>query len=284
VNIGIPTALARRAVFAPVSRGFSAAAHFGKRRGIVEIRKINRKRIYEDIAEQLEGLLANSELKPGDKFHSEGELAAMFDVSRTTVRQALTVLETKGLIGRRQGAATCLAEQKPSDERKDAGPKSGSELLVTDLTRILSTVPKNILAEPMELRMIMEPNIASLAAKRASAEDIANLEDCLAGHAEAIRENRSPIDEDSAFHFALAKAANNRMLLVIVETLHALLHDSRYCSHKGAAASKSSLEAHVKILDAVKRKDAQGACDSMREHLLRVERRILLNNGDSPES
>jgi GntR family transcriptional repressor for pyruvate dehydrogenase complex len=245
--------------------------------GIVEIRKINRKRIYEDIAEQLEEILTSNKSKPGEKFYSENELAAMFDVSRTTIRQALTILEIKGLIERRQGAATYLTEQKRPDEAKSEDGKSGDELLITNMIRVMSTVPKNILAEPMELRRIMEPNIASLAAKRAGEADIKSLESCIDMHIAAVPENRSSIDADRAFHFAVAKAAHNGMLLVLVETLQGLLHESRYRSHISAESSKSALETHMKIFDAIKRKDAQGAYDFMLEHLLRVERRIMLN-------
>ena len=242
----------------------------------MEIRKVNRKRIYEDVAEQLEEILVNSKLKPGEKFFSENELANMFDVSRTTIRQALTILEIKGLIERRQGSATYLAEQKQPEETKGVNLKVNDEIMVTNMVQIMSAVPKNILAEPLELRRIIEPNIASLAAKRASEEDIKNIEDCINRQAEVIRKNTISVNEDSAIHFAIAKAANNSMLLILVETLHKMLYDSRYRSHLGSG-SKNSLEDHLKIFDAIKSKDAPKAYDLMLEHLLHVERAILLN-------
>lgn len=242
----------------------------------MKIQKVNRKRIYEDIAEQLEEILLNSELKPGEKFYSENELAAMFDVSRTTIRQALTILEIKGLIERRQGSATYLAEQKQPEETKGSSLKVDNEILVTNMVQIMSAIPKNILSEPLELRKIIEPNIASLAAKRATEEDIKNIEDCIKKQAEVIRQNKISVNEDSAIHFAIAKAANNSMMLILVETLHELLYNSRYQSHLGGG-SESSVEDHLKILEAIKNKDASRAYDLMMEHLLHTEHQILLN-------
>jgi GntR family transcriptional repressor for pyruvate dehydrogenase complex len=142
----------------------------------------------------------------------------------------------------------------------------------------MSSVPKDILEEPMELRMIMEPNIASLAAKRADSNDIKILEECIDRQAKKVRENKIAIEEDSAFHFAVAKAANNSMLLVMVEILHELLKSSRSVSHADSVASKNSLDSHIKILEAIKNHDAEKAYDLMREHLLRVERLITINN------
>ncbi|MGI6554563.1 MAG: FadR/GntR family transcriptional regulator [Bacillota bacterium] len=72
----------------------------------MEIKKVKRKRIYEDIAEQLEEAILTGELNPGEKLPSEKELAKMFGVSKASIRQALTVLEIKGIIERKQGVAT----------------------------------------------------------------------------------------------------------------------------------------------------------------------------------
>mgnify|MGYP001093707391 FL=1 len=132
------------------------------------------------------------------------------------------------------------------------------------------------MAEPLELRKIIEPNIASLAAKRATEKDIKHIEDCIKKQEEALKKNDITVKEDSAIHFAIAKAANNSMLLVLLETLHELLYDSRRKSHFGGG-SETSIGDHLKILDAIKNKESSKAYDLMLEHLLHTERQILLN-------
>jgi len=249
----------------------------------MEVKKIRRKRVYEDVAEQLEQLLLQGDRKPGDKFYSETELTEMFEVSRATVRQALTILETKGLIQRKQGKATHLTAATNGEVGPLGMPGAAdtdAAHTVTDLIEVMSNIPKTLLSDPMEVRMIMEPTLTSLAAKRATEEDIARLEECIREQEVQIKKKAISFEQDRAFHFAIASATKNEMMISMVTNLHDLLYASQYRSHLSEAASKGSLESHKKILKAIKSGDAQKAYDAMLKHLLRVERHILLNTLD----
>jgi GntR family transcriptional repressor for pyruvate dehydrogenase complex len=240
---------------------------------LLEIKKVKRKRIYEDIAEQLEEAILTGELNPGEKLPSEKELAKMFGVSKASIRQALTVLEIKGIIERKQGVATyrTVDNQPPVNSNES----DNDNFMVTDVVQIVLNVPKGLLSEPLESRRIIEPNLAKLAAKRADEEDLAEIERVLQIQAEAIEEGRYSTDEDSQFHFAVAKAAKNSMMLTVLETLHGLLHKSRETSHMARGAEEQAYKEHKRIFEAIKSRSSDDAYDLMLAHLLSVERYII---------
>ncbi|MGI6553867.1 MAG: FadR/GntR family transcriptional regulator [Bacillota bacterium] len=240
----------------------------------MEVKKISRKRIYEDVSEQLEEMLLKGGFKPGEKLHSEKKLAEMFGVSRTTIRQALTVLETKGLIERRQGSATYRTQVDEVLPKPLMAEDHGFS--ITDLVIAASSAPKDILSEPLEARRIIEPSLAKLAAKRADESDLAIIEKCLQVQGEAVKEGKNTTDEDSQFHFSIARASKNSMMQKLVETLHKMLYNSRYRSHLAEGEEKAYRE-HQKIFEAIKSRKPEEAYDLMLQHLLGVEKNILIH-------
>src|SRR5713226_912832 len=119
----------------------------------VKLRPIRKTRAYEEIVRQVQSLTEGEALKPGDRLPSERELAEQFQVSRVTVRQALSVLQAMGLVESRVGDGTF------------AGGSHNS--VVTVLAPMLHP-PKSTLLEQLELRRLIEPEIARLAAERAT--------------------------------------------------------------------------------------------------------------------
>lgn len=188
-------------------------------------------------------------------------MSERFGVSRTSVRDAIRVLELTGLLEPRQGDGTVVRELSPDS-----------------LTQPLASVlihNRALLAELLETRKMIEPPLAARAASLAKDDDIARLEEILARQTAKARAGEVAIEEDSEFHYALATAARNRVVLKVVDVLMDLLQDSRERSLQVPGRLQKSLHGHQRILDAVKRADAEAAERAMRRHLAEIEDVLL---------
>lgn len=226
----------------------------------MKFEQVKRVRVFEEIVQQLKDYFAKGELKPGDKLPSERELAEQFNCSRVSVRQALTLLEAQGLVVRKVGGGT----YKVSD----------ADFEVTQLVNILKP-DEETFEEPLEVRRLLEPKIASLAAKRATREDIALMEDSLRRQKEKVEAGELIIQEDSEFHYAIAKATKNGIIVKLVEAIHDMLWQTREKSIMAAEGGRRSLEGHYPILEAIKNKDSEAAYEAMTKHLGEVEDLIV---------
>lgn len=227
----------------------------------MDIRPVARTRAHEEVARQLQDLMQRGVLRPGDRLPSERELSARFAVSRATIRQALEVLDHNGLIDRRIGEGTFA--------RADSSAAS-----VTGLVTALR-MARGTLTDQLELRRLLEPQVARLAAQRADAGDIELLRQCLDRQQECLDRGIPFVDDDSAFHLAIARAATNDLLAKMVEGIHELLRDSREQSLHAPGGMQQSLEGHHRILEAISRHDEEAAYESMQAHLLDVQRLSL---------
>lgn len=208
-------------------------------------------------------------LRPGDRLPSERELAQRFRVSRVTVRQALSVLQAMGLIDSRVGDGTFA--------RAD-----GQSLTVTVLASVLHSPPGS-LAEQLELRRLLEPQVARLAAERATEADLWEMRDRLVQQRERHARGQAFVDEDIGFHLAIARATQNALLVRMIESIHELLRGSRERSLGTAAGRERSLRWHGKIEAAIAGGDAQAAFDDMLGHLLDVEGLVMRSEAQGPE-
>lgn len=226
----------------------------------MKFEQVKRVRVFEEIVQQLKDYLARGELKPGDKLPTERALAEQFNVSRVSVRQALTIFESQGLLVRKVGGGTYKVTDAPFE--------------VAQLVNLLMPETETF-EEPLEVRLLLEPKIASLAAHRATAEDIELMEDCLRRQKEKLEAGELIIQEDSDFHKAIANATKNGIIVKLVEAIHDMLWQTREKSIMAAGGGRRSLEGHYPILEAIKNKDGQGAHDAMTKHLEEVEDLIV---------
>lgn len=215
-----------------------------------------------DIVRQVQANIANGKLAPGDRLPSEKELSEQFGLSRTTVRDALRVLESQGLVTIKVGAGGGTFVASPSEQ-----PLSQVLTNMLHLNGITT-------AELVEARMVIETSIVSYAAERATPEDIRNMrqaiEEARASHtAGEMRFTPHSVD----FHVALAQAAKSRALLYTVnafrtpfyETLDRLLPDDEM--------ARRAIKDHQELLDAIVVRDASHACQIMQAHILFFQRR-----------
>ena len=226
----------------------------------MKFEQVKKVRVFEEIVQQMKEYFAKGELKPGDKLPSERELAEQFNVSRVSVRQALTIFEAQGLLVRKVGGGT----YKVNDVAFE----------VAQLVNLLMPETETF-EEPMEVRLLLEPRIASLAAHRATSEDIELMEDSLRRQKEKVEAGELIVQEDSDFHNAIAAATKNGIIVKLIEAIHDMLWQTREKSIKAAGGGRRSLEGHYPILDAIKNKDSQGAYDAMIKHLGEVEDLIV---------
>jgi GntR family transcriptional regulator, transcriptional repressor for pyruvate dehydrogenase complex len=227
----------------------------------VLIEPVKRSRIYEHIVEQIRALIREGRWAPGDQIPPERELAERFRVSRTSVREALRALEMQGIIDSRQGGGTFVRT-------------ADTEALVPPLAAAILR-GRQELAEVLEVRELIEPGIARGAAQRATAEHVAELETLLERQRRCIAEGRSFVDEDTAFHYTLARAADNHILLRLHNLILDLLRESRQSYLHVPDRPQTSLRGHEAILNAIKMHDPQAAYNASLEHITEVKEGIL---------
>jgi GntR family transcriptional repressor for pyruvate dehydrogenase complex len=218
---------------------------------------VRKTRVYAGIAAQIQRLIADGRLKPGDRLPPERELAEVFGVSRTSVRDAIRVLETQGLVEPRHGDGT-IVRQIPIDT------------IVSPLADALAA-GKDLTADLFDMRKMLEPPLARAAALRAMDEDIRTMAEILDHQGRRVAAGEIAIEEDNEFHYRIAAASKNQVVLRTIDVLMDLLRESRVRSLQGPGRSEKSLAGHRRILEAVCRHDPDGAAEAMRAHIEEIE-------------
>lgn len=208
----------------------------------------------------LERLILEGKLAPGERLPAERELAAHLNVSRVSIRDALRELENRGLIDRKPGRGTIVL--KPGERAH----VSEHELGIVDSLR-----PE--LQDIMELRAIIEPPIARITASRATARDLAQLRELVeAMEVDVSKERYAELDR--AFHQAIAQYAHNPLLELINSQIAQRIAPSRASRYQTKARRDASSAAHRRIYEAIAAGDEERAEREAREHVLSISREI----------
>ncbi|MHB8215530.1 MAG: FadR/GntR family transcriptional regulator [Candidatus Sulfotelmatobacter sp.] len=212
------------------------------------------------MARQIERLILKK-LKPGDKLPSERELAEMLGVSRSSIRDAIRGLELAGLVEPRQGAGTIVREIS-----------TGS--VVNPFASALER-KKELVSELLDFRKMLEPPLAARAATHASADEISEMEEILRRQEEKQRAGEAAVAEDAEFHYSVALASDNSVVIKVLDILMDLLRDTRERSLQVEGRGQRSLAGHRRILAAIRSHDAEAAKAAMRRHIEDVEEIVL---------
>ena len=226
-----------------------------------DVEAIHKTKVYEKVALQLQRLICDGSLKPGEKLPPERELADMFHVSRGSLRDAVRALEVTGFVEARHGEGTVV--RTPS-----------ADSLLNPLTAAMLR-RREFVGELLEFRAMIEPVLAKRAAKNASAEDLERLQDIIRRQQEKVDRGEIAIDEDTEFHNTIAHAAKNEVVLSVLEAFMDLLRESREHSLQVEGRLQKSLEGHKQILHAIERRDSDAAEAAMRRHIEKIEGIIL---------
>lgn len=205
----------------------------------------------------LERLILDGQLKPGDRLPTERELGEILHVSRVSVRQALHELESRGLIDRRPGRGTVVLA--PAMRAGNAG---------SAITAMLNSTSSSAveLARIMELRAVIEPPIAALAAARVTPRDLEQLRDLVeAMERETGRERYAELDR--SFHQAISVYTHNPLLAQLTAVIAAEIAPSRRRSLQTPSRRAASSVAHRRIFEAIADGDADRAEAEARAHV-----------------
>jgi len=218
--------------------------------------KFTRERLYEQVADHIDGLISAGKLKVGDRLPPERELAERLGVARGVVREAVRLLSVKGLVTVEPGRGTFIVER-------------GAETISDHLSR-LSRMGRFTFDDLNELRRMLEVEIAALAAERAQPEDVVQLNQAIEVMEEHLDAPEGYIAADLEFHLALANATQNRMFSLLIEVIVDLLQESRRLIFHVPGAPQRGQVWHRKIAVAVAQRDAAGASEAMRRHLEQI--------------
>jgi DNA-binding FadR family transcriptional regulator len=214
------------------------------------VSKIN---LYEQIADILEQAIIRSDSLI-EKLPSEQELSKRFQVSRTVVREALKVLKERGLIQSRNGEGSYIS-------------RPNTDTISSAVNRLIRM--DNISNDELHgMRMILEIQGVRLAAVRIRSDEIEYLESILEKMADVEISLEERIHLEMDFHVTIARSSGNSLLGMFVEVMTILLHDYMIKGVSGLLGITKTLAQHRKILEAVKKKDPDGAEAALRAHLI----------------
>jgi GntR family transcriptional repressor for pyruvate dehydrogenase complex len=221
------------------------------------LKPIKVKRVSDQAFEQIRDLIFRGQLKPGEQIMPERDLAQALGVSRPTVREAIKQLVTMGLLEHRQGQGTFV---RSITEQRELNPLAAM---------IEGHSPS--LEELLEVRMGLEGQAVTLAAQRATAEDLQTLEKALTHMLEENRAGRLGIEEDVSFHMAIAYASKNTVQVHIMKTFYDLLHygikENLHYLYEDPANLDMIGQQHAEIFQAIKDHDSEAAYGAMKRHI-----------------
>ena len=217
-------------------------------------------KLVDRVVQTIESSIINKRLLPDAKLPPERELAEQLGVSRTVVREAVHILSTKGLLESRRGVGT-IVQQITIDQ------------VTEPLTLLLQSKGESIsFAHLHQVRSILEVAIAGLAAQQAVETDINRLAQLMVEMETAVDNPQLFAAKDTDFHYTLAQATHNPLLIVFLNTVRDLLHDYLSMVIPKLDLREKILPYHQRILEKVSAKDADGASEAMRQHLAQIAR------------
>jgi GntR family transcriptional regulator, transcriptional repressor for pyruvate dehydrogenase complex len=214
--------------------------------------RADRRRLFEHVMHAIEQRILSGQLRPSDSLPTERELAQQFNVSRTAVREAIKALEQAGLVTVRHGRGVVVA--------------AASQARVADSIARFLRVENSPLWAVVELRGILETEVAPLAAQRRTADDLAQLSALVARMEQLIDAPTEYVETDLEFHRALVASAHNPLFEVVLDPFRSALRHSRNIGATVPNAPKRSIVSHRRILEAVRAGDATAARQEMRVH------------------
>lgn len=218
------------------------------------------KSLGEKASEKIIQLIINNKLKPGDKLPNEYDLAEELGVGRSTIREAIKALVSRNVLEIRRGSGTFISE------------KCG---IAEDPLGLIFVKDKIKLAvDLLEIRFMIEPKIAALAAINATEEEILNMERICNEVEDLILSGSTHMNKDIEFHGAIAKSSKNIVTANLVPIINKSI--SVFIDVTNTQLKNETIETHREILNAIKNRDSVGAHDAMMIHL--VHNRRSINN------
>jgi GntR family transcriptional regulator, transcriptional repressor for pyruvate dehydrogenase complex len=217
-------------------------------------------KISGEVANHCTELIVQQQLQAGDKLPSERELCEQFGISRTVLREAVKMLEEKGLLDSKQGSGTYVRSVSPQ--------------AISDSVTLYVRSDQSRYIELMELRSILDVELAGRLAEKASDAEVAALTHHIENMWQLLDSPEAFSAEDVAFHTTFYTAMHNSVLMSIVQPIMDLLEDVMRMSFTDPGSMESSLKRHVALVDCIRNRDSEGARRTMRAIISRGEQRV----------
>jgi GntR family transcriptional repressor for pyruvate dehydrogenase complex len=229
----------------------------------MNFKSIKIKRLTSQIAEQIRSAILAGEFAPGDKLPSERDLAEMFGVSRPSVREALTMLASSGLVSSHQGGGTVVLSLLDSS---DTNPFS--ELIRIEKERALDVI---------EVRKGIEAWTAYFAAQRALPEDLERMEEIISDMRHAMKGHASSEELDAVFHLSVARATHNFVWIHLMQSIYDGMKDFQHMVWRSINLTGDDhavlFTHHLEIVEAIRAGKPDAAREAMLDHLSFAEER-----------
>lgn len=211
------------------------------------------------IEDELMKYILQKPVEPGQKIPNEFELAEMFDVGRSTIREAVKGLVSRGILEVRRGSGTyVISTNSSAEDPLGLGKIEDKYKMALDL---------------FEVRLMIEPEIAALACKNASAEELKQLKKLCDETEQLYRDGRNHISKDIEFHTHIARCSKNQVVETLVPVINTAVYTFANLTHR--LLKEETLETHRAVTNAILRRDATGARCAMVMHLTYNRQTIL---------
>lgn len=219
----------------------------------------------EQIAQRIRTLILERQLGAGDRLPSERVMAERFGVSRSSIREGIKLLAALGWVEIRTGDGTYISSDL-----------TGSVLKTLSWAVILT---ENVASDLVEARLVIEPNLAALSAKRANEENKAEILETIERMENNIGESGEVVKADLDFHIAIAKSSGNQMLFETLVGLQHIMRSHLEKYHTGIDEQKHALKDHCNIYDAIRNGDAAAARKAMVKSIVKDKANVLTDFG-----
>jgi len=222
-------------------------------RSLAEVQPVEKTDITMRVLARIREMLERDILRAGSKMPTEQEMTKALRISRPSLRQAYKVLNVLGILRAVPGDGTYISD-------------APSRILATPFTFMMLT-KKIDLQDVFGLRITLEGELASLAAERATSEELSYLEQQIYVMSTSLRDRKRYLQAEYEFHNFISRAAHNPLILEIVLIISELLWEVRREVGMGNPEIKKDLQMHSKILEKIRGRDAEGARQAMHFHL-----------------
>lgn len=217
----------------------------------------------DTVAKRLLAEIDAGRVLPGEKLPTETAMAEQFGVSRTVIREAVSRLRQDGVVEARQGSGVYVTGH------------AGNRALRIDAADLSSL---QAVLHIVDLRRALETEIAAQAAARRKKQDMADIDAALAALSQAVDNGSDGVQEDVAFHRSIARATGNPYFLTtlafVSQFLEAATRVTRGNEARHANLMRDVMQEHAAIVEAIRRKDVDGARDAARIHMVNAAKRL----------
>jgi GntR family transcriptional repressor for pyruvate dehydrogenase complex len=215
-------------------------------------------RLSDKVTDAILEMIASNRLKPGDALPAERELGTQFGVSRTVIREAVRALSAKGLLEVKSGSGVRIVAVHP--EQVSESMRHYVKGSMMDYSKV------------DEVRRVLEVAAAGLAAERATAEDIAAIDDTIVRFENECSDLEASVRIDIEFHRSVASATHNELFLVLHDSIGQMLVEVRRRNlSRGRPERRLVVKMHRRIRDGIAAHDPEAAQEAMRAHLGHVQ-------------